>query len=261
MTGLWPAIQINFKNLDDDSCLNGWGFGNIATTAMDASKFFWELLGTQNILSQKYQTIMESDFEPSTKGFKFEYALGLMPLCFEQAGGTPDYSKSCVVGHGGEDWGSHTQLAGYNSAYKYGITVAQNTVTGMNCDLKGNEFFNNYLHINDPNCLIFDLTNQFLSNGTSPKMKCTKTGDEEKQEKRYQMTKDRIEHTTKGDPIFKQASVSHSCNPLCDICYTGICAPCVSCIHNDSPACEPCYKVTPPYPGQYFSTACLDKNE
>ena len=45
-----------------------------------------------------------------------------MPLCFEQAGGTPNYSKSYVVGHEGEDWGSHTQLVGYNSAYKYGIT-------------------------------------------------------------------------------------------------------------------------------------------
>ena len=80
---MWPAIDIDFQDIDDDSCLNGWGFGNIAASAKDASKFFWELLGTENILSKKYQGIMESDFEDSSGGFKFTYSLGLMPLCFE----------------------------------------------------------------------------------------------------------------------------------------------------------------------------------
>lgn len=62
----------------NDSCLNGWGFGNIATTAADASRFFYELLGTNNILNPKYQQIMESDFEVAATGWRFNYSLGLM---------------------------------------------------------------------------------------------------------------------------------------------------------------------------------------
>jgi hypothetical protein len=54
MTGLWPALEVNFLDLYDLSCLDGWGFGNIATTAGDASRFFWELLGTHNILNSTY---------------------------------------------------------------------------------------------------------------------------------------------------------------------------------------------------------------
>ena len=40
------------------------------------------------------------------------YGLGLMPLSFfDPKGGDPD-NKTALVGHGGEDWGSGSNLAG-----------------------------------------------------------------------------------------------------------------------------------------------------
>ena len=173
LTGLWPAIEINQLDLDNDSCLNGWGFGNIASSAKDASQFFWELFGTENLLNSEYQALMQSDFEVQSSGWKFNYSLGLMPLCFKAKEGTPsNINETCIIGHGGADWGSHTMLAGFSNAYKYGITVAVNSDAGMNCNLKGNDFFKNWRDEDDPDCLIMDLTNQFFSNGTSPRLLC-----------------------------------------------------------------------------------------
>ena len=31
-SGVWPAIVYNSTDLDNYSCLNGWGFGNIAAS-------------------------------------------------------------------------------------------------------------------------------------------------------------------------------------------------------------------------------------
>ena len=39
--GAWPADFYSYEDLFGYSCLNGWGFGNIAVTAMDISKFFY----------------------------------------------------------------------------------------------------------------------------------------------------------------------------------------------------------------------------
>ena len=159
--------------MDDFSCLNGWGFGNIATSAADASKFLWELLGTENLISKKYQDIMLSDYEHSSSGFRFSYYLGLMKECRSPINATgTNENQTCVFGHVGADWGSRTYFTGYNPAYEYGITISMNSMIGMNCDLKENDFKKNYGYENEPNCLIFDMANQFLSNGTSPRLKC-----------------------------------------------------------------------------------------
>jgi len=40
--------------MDDDSCLNGWGFGNLASSAEDVAKFFYQDFGTENMI--KYET-------------------------------------------------------------------------------------------------------------------------------------------------------------------------------------------------------------
>ena len=77
-------------------------------------------------------------------------------------------NQYCVFGH----LGARTYFTGYNPAYEYGITIAMNSIGGMNCDLKGNDFMKNYKEEDEPSCLIFDLANQFLSNGTSPRLKC-----------------------------------------------------------------------------------------
>jgi uncharacterized membrane protein len=33
------------------SCLNGYAFGNIGTSALDAATFFWQLLGERTLLN------------------------------------------------------------------------------------------------------------------------------------------------------------------------------------------------------------------
>ena len=88
------------------SCMNGWGFGNIASTALDASRFFWEYLGTNNILSPKYQEIIKSDWDASGH---FNYSLGLMSRCYDFVDKIPTSdNQNCWIGHLGMDWGSQT---------------------------------------------------------------------------------------------------------------------------------------------------------
>ena len=118
---------------------------------------------------------MLSDFERTTSGFGTNYSLGIMPECFSSVNGTKDENQTCIFGHLGEDWGSKTHLAGYNRAYQYGITVSQISWFGMNCDLKGDDFRHYNYAMNEPDCLIMDLTNQLLSNGTSLRLNCPQT--------------------------------------------------------------------------------------
>jgi len=35
-----PGLKLTSIDLDDDSCLNGWGFGNLAASASDVAKFY-----------------------------------------------------------------------------------------------------------------------------------------------------------------------------------------------------------------------------
>ena len=44
-------MSYSFFDIFEFSCLNGWGFGNIAATAMDISKFWYQYMGTENFLT------------------------------------------------------------------------------------------------------------------------------------------------------------------------------------------------------------------
>ena len=68
--------------MNEYSCLNGWTFGNIIVSAHDEAMFFYHLLATEKILKKETQELMQSDFEPSTRGFKVTYGLGLLPIDF-----------------------------------------------------------------------------------------------------------------------------------------------------------------------------------
>ena len=79
----------------------------------------------------------------------------------------------------------------------------------MNCDIKGDDFSKlvSTQAINEPGCLIMDLTNQFFSNGTSVGLDCP--------------------YSIPEDYVIKEWSPSQSlksCFPYCDVCYTGSCA-------------------------------------
>ena len=79
--GAWPAQKRSFVDLFGYSCLNGWGFGNIAVTAMDISKFFYNYLGTENFISDSMKAKMQNwESGKGTEGFVFDYGLGLMKM-------------------------------------------------------------------------------------------------------------------------------------------------------------------------------------
>ena len=127
----------------DYSCLNGWGFGNIAATSEDISKFFYQYLGTENIVSDSMKAKMVN-WESGGHSFYFTYGLGLMPLSWDVQEGenANDTSKYTLYGHAGMDWGSFCDLAGYSPAWKFSLTNAGNSISGMNCDGRsGNRWF------------------------------------------------------------------------------------------------------------------------
>ena len=77
----WPADSFSYMDMFGLSCLNGWGFGNIAVTAMDITKFFYYYLGTENFISDSMKAKMLNwEHGIGTEGFTFDYGLGLMPM-------------------------------------------------------------------------------------------------------------------------------------------------------------------------------------
>ena len=51
-------MLFKYFEISDYSCLNGWTCGNAMSSAHDVAQFFYELLGKQNILSNKTITMM-----------------------------------------------------------------------------------------------------------------------------------------------------------------------------------------------------------
>lgn len=51
----WPATQFSFLDYWEKTCANGWGFGNIALSATDSARFWYEYMGTENIISKEMQ--------------------------------------------------------------------------------------------------------------------------------------------------------------------------------------------------------------
>lgn len=170
----WPGYEYSYLNLDDYSCLDGWGFGNIAASADDVAKFFYQYLGTENLIKKEtLNKMMNWEYGGGTDGFKFEYGLGFMPLGYRvMPGEDDDFYGRHVIGHAGLDWGSYADLAGYHMLYNFSIVNGQNTNFGWNCSM-GKEFMLYGYTVGDTlDCNLLNITIQFFSNGTGPKLNC-----------------------------------------------------------------------------------------
>lgn len=73
-----PGLKLSEVDLDNDSCLNGWGFGNLAASASDVSRFLYEYFGSERII--KYETAAQMmDFSyMNDPEFNVSYGLGVM---------------------------------------------------------------------------------------------------------------------------------------------------------------------------------------
>ena len=80
-SGSYPAMLFKYFDINGYSCLNGWTFGNIISSAHDITMFFYELLGNESILSHESIEMMKN-FEKYTTGFPITYGLGLVPAEF-----------------------------------------------------------------------------------------------------------------------------------------------------------------------------------
>jgi len=126
--------QFSFIDIQSDSCLNGWTCGNIAQAPSDTARFYYELLRDDGskLLSAASIDAMKS-MQSQTTGWGagwLSYGLGLMPVDWF---GSDNSTQTYAVGHGGEDWGSGSNLAGYNGHYGFGVAVAMASEYGQNC--------------------------------------------------------------------------------------------------------------------------------
>jgi CubicO group peptidase (beta-lactamase class C family) len=78
----YPGLKVTEYDILSDSCLNGWGFGNIAATALDVAKYYFEYFGSEHLLSYEAASKM-MDFEyMDSKSFNISYGVGLTPMVF-----------------------------------------------------------------------------------------------------------------------------------------------------------------------------------
>lgn len=101
------TVVRGFRDLFDDSCLNGWTMGNMAARPLDLASFFWHLLhtGSDNtlpILSPASLAAMQ-EFRPLSMDGGVPYGLGIFEGVWTLSGYSPDNK---FIGHSGEDWGS-----------------------------------------------------------------------------------------------------------------------------------------------------------
>jgi CubicO group peptidase (beta-lactamase class C family) len=139
--------QISWFDMMPFSCLNGWTCGNIAAAPVDLASFYYHLLNGKGDLLDPLLVAKMTKTNLLDKGWStgLPYGLGLMKWSGKFGFKTIDPSQSSqadLIGHGGEDWGSNALISGYNSYLDFGISLATNSVTGMNCSLSNmNENF------------------------------------------------------------------------------------------------------------------------
>ena len=117
-------------------------------------------------------------------------------------------------------------IGAYNSHYGFSFATSSGQRDGMNCDIKGDEFITNKDHAGEWWCPLYDMTLQFFSNNTAPRLKCQGAYPQ-------------------PAPVVAEESmnnVQNTCYPFCDTCYTGECKECQKCIGKiDDPACDQCF--------------------
>lgn len=127
-----------FLTLFERNCVNGWTCGNIAATPLDVARFYSALGGLQ--LFHDLTLLGElAKFQPLTQGWcstcHLEYSLGLMIMTAGLNASLKPAPSALLYGHGGADFGSGTQLAGFNPTFSFAVTVAMGSASGMNYDI------------------------------------------------------------------------------------------------------------------------------
>ncbi len=143
----YSVVSVNttatFYDYSPTSCLNGWTCGNMAASAHNIASFFADLLEGRIVSAEGLANM--TAFSPFTQGFAtgMPYGLGLMSFYKTWPGVRPDFAW---IGHAGQDYASGAVAAGYNTKWKFGFAITQNSITGMNCsgatpDLQGQSRF------------------------------------------------------------------------------------------------------------------------
>ena len=165
--GQWPAIEIYYINYWNKTCANGWGFGNIAVSAKDAATFWYEYLGTENIISDKSKEVLFHWGAP-TKYVTMEYRYGgglEKKSAFMKKGqdGNKFPKAGIIYGHSGMNYASETMLAGFNQQFNYSLVLSINALEGASCQEL--TLFDSRKAEQMLQCLIQDLTIQFFTQG------------------------------------------------------------------------------------------------
>jgi len=170
-------------DLIDDSCLNGWTMGNMASTGADMASFFYDLFATAALPAG--QRLVGEDSLDEMLSFK-PLVNSWCPGCFYGAGilapnaGAAIYptldparaEEAVLRGHPGEDWGSSSSpLCGYNPSRGFGVCLAYNSVRGMNCSKTYGE---NVMAATVAGCHVLDAV---MSATGGPRLNCTARAD------------------------------------------------------------------------------------
>ena len=178
---------VEWNDLEDASCLNGWTMGNIASTARDLAAFFYDMVtlaptgsGFVNsstlALMTEWHGLSDTWCEgPYGTAATCKYGLGLFRDQYAQdwwptlSNATADIDNARVLGHPGEDWGSGVSPCGYNAAYGFGVCIAYTSLYGMNCS-RDVDFRRNEWSIFEGTCLAYDAV---LAEVGGPRLNCT----------------------------------------------------------------------------------------
>ncbi len=166
-------VNLTVTDLYRHSCLNGWTCGNIAATPADIARFHWDLhngrIVNETSLAQMLTFIpMQLGWDPQL------YGLGMMhtwPFEFLDWGPDPT-GATRTIGHAGADYGSLGMMAGFNTAYRFGIAFASGSTTALNASLTYNVTIGITFFI-DALCEVYDEVLAIVTDGSAPRLNCS----------------------------------------------------------------------------------------
>lgn len=165
--------EFGFFDIFDDSCLNAWTAGNLATTTLDLARFWDHLFKTRLTTADRLAEMKA--FAPLTSGWMegLEYGLGIMASTWKDTAGAFVPEGLMVLGHGGEDYGSSTFLNGFVPYLNASFVLATTSDWGTNCSLTMTENANAN---HDGACVAYNAILQAVSS-KFPKLDCTSANE------------------------------------------------------------------------------------
>lgn len=168
-------VEVDVVDLYNGSCVNGWTCGNIVSTPTDIARFHSDL--HEGRIVSASSLVQMTDFVAMDQGWAPQkYGLGIMVTWpFRDRLWAPDPEGiTRTVGHAGQDYGSLSQMAGYNLKYGFGFAVATNGIVGMNCTMAYAGNWSSWeVFFNDAVCELYDDAIQLVTNGTAPRLNCS----------------------------------------------------------------------------------------